>query len=220
MRYLLSRAKFRWWALCAAMSCALQAAPGHAATISATGNLAQDDSVATFTFTLSAADNVTLRTFSYAGGTNGAGTAISAGGFDPTLALFDDAGNLLMSQDDATPECSGVDSDPVTSECFDVLLTTSLAAGSYLVAITQFDNHALGPTWADGFSQSGANFTAIFGCAAGQFCDVDTDSRTSFWAADVSSASLVAAVPIPSMIWIWFPLLAGLMRARSLRAAD
>ncbi|MCK6370905.1 MAG: DVUA0089 family protein [Gammaproteobacteria bacterium] len=133
----------------------MQAAPGHAATISATGNLAQDDSVATFTFTLSAADNVTLRTFSYAGGTNGAGTAISAGGFDPTLALFDDAGNLLMSQDDATPECSGVDSDPVTSECFDVLLTTSLAAGSYLVAITQFDNHALGPTWADGFSQSG-----------------------------------------------------------------
>jgi len=194
-------------------------APAGAASLSFTGNLAQDDSVATFAFAVSAPGQVTLRSFSYAGGVNGAGAAIAAGGFDPGVALFDAAGLLVLSQDDATPECDGVPNDPVTNDCFDVRVVTNLAAGDYLVAVTQFDNAALGPDLAAGFSRTGANFTSVFGCSAGQFCDVSAESRTSFWAVDVSGDS-VAVVPAPAVGWLLGGVVAalGLVRRPAARA--
>ena len=105
-------------------------------------------------------------------------------------------GLLLLSQDDATPECDGVANDPVTNDCFDVRVVTNLPAGDYLVAVTQFNNAALGPDFAAGFSATGAAFTSVFGCSAGQFCDVSADSRTSFWAVDISGDA-VTVVPVP-----------------------
>ncbi|MEO8224491.1 MAG: DVUA0089 family protein [Gammaproteobacteria bacterium] len=191
------------------------AGPTQAATLSFGGSLVQDDSVGTFSFTLSDPGTVTLRTFSYAGGTSGNGAVISPGGFDLGLSLFDGGGNLLLNQEDATPECDGVASDPVTNECFDSLLVTALAAGDYLVAITQFDNRAMGPSFANGFSQTGANFTAIFGCVNGQFCDVDADSRTAAWAADVSG---VTVVPAPAAGWLLGSAIGFIGVARGRRA--
>jgi len=194
-------------------------ATAGAATLSFTGNLTRDDDVATFGFVVTAAGTVTLRSFSYAGGTNGAGAAVPAGGFDPGIALFDAAGLLLLTQDDATPECNGVPNDPLTNDCFDVNVVTELAAGNYLVAITQFNNEPLGPDLAAGFSKSGADFTSVFGCSAGQFCDVSAESRTSFWAVDVSGDG-VAVVPAPAAGWLlgWALAGVGLLRRR-LRAA-
>lgn len=193
--------------------------PSAAASLSFTGNLAQDDSVALLGFTVAAPGSVVLRSFSYAGGVNGAGAAIVAGGFDPTIALFAADGLLVLTQDDATPECDGVANDPVTNDCFDFNIVTELAAGNYLVAVTQFDNAALGPDLAAGFSQSGASFTAVFGCVAGQFCDVSAESRTSFWAVDVSGASVQAAVPAPAAGLLLGTALAGLGLARGRRRA-
>jgi hypothetical protein len=179
------------------------ATPAGAASLSFTGNLAQDDSVATFAFAVTAPGAVTLQSFSYAGGVDGNGLAIAPGGFDPAVALFDAAGLLLLQQDDATPECDGVANDPLTNDCFDIRIVTSLAAGEYFVAVTQFNNEALGPDFAAGFSKSGAAFTSIFGCTAGQFCDVSAESRTSFWAVDVSGDGVAAAVvPAPAAGWL------------------
>ncbi len=108
-----------------------------AAALSFTGMLDADDAVQTFTFTLSAPGSVTIQTWSYAGGSNAAGTLIPQGGFDPGIALFDELGSLLVSQDDAAP--GDVPADPLTNEQFDVYLVTALAAGTYSIAITQFD---------------------------------------------------------------------------------
>jgi hypothetical protein len=193
-------------------------ATAPAASLSFTGNLAQDDSVALFGFTVAAPGNVTLRSFSYAGGVNGAGGAIPAGGFDLTISLFDGAGLLLLAQDDATPECDGVANDPVTNDCFDVNLVTSLAAGDYLVAVTQFNNAALGPDLGTGFSQAGATFTAVFGCVAGQFCDVSAESRTSFWAVDVTGDAVQAVVAAPAAGLLLATAIAGLGAARRRRS--
>lgn len=204
---------------CLAVGLAAAPLPAAAASLSFTGNLAQDDSVALFGFTVAVPGSVTLRSFSYAGGSNGAGAAIVAGGFDPTVSLFTASGLLVLAQDDATPECDGVANDPVTNDCFDVNLVTELAAGNYLVAVTQFDNAALGPDLAAGFSKSGANFTAMFGCVAGQFCDVSAESRTSFWAVDVSGDSVLAAVPAPAAGLLLGTALAGLGLARWRRRA-
>lgn len=186
-----------------------------ATTLSFSGSLAQDDAVATFTFAVTAPGTVTIRSFSYAGGVNGAGNLIPAGGFDPGIALFSTGGTLLLTQDDATPECDGVPNDPLTNDCFDVRAVTVLAAGDYLVAVTQFNNEALGPDFAAGFSKAGANFTNAFGCSAGQFCDVSAENRTAFWAIDVSGEA-VTAVPAPAAGWLLGSALAGagLLRRR------
>ncbi len=169
-----------------------------AAALSFTGTLDADDAVQTFTFTLPAPGSVTIQTWSYAGGSNAAGTLIPQGGFDPGIALFDALGTLLVQQDDAAP--GDVPADPLTNEQFDIYLVTALAAGTYSVAITQFDNVAIGPGFANGFSQAGAgSFTAAFACSNQQFCDVDAVNRTGFWATDVTGTTVV---PLPGTIWL------------------
>ena len=184
----------------------------QAATVSYTGSFLQDDNIQSFAFSLAAPGVVTLQTFSYSGGTNGAGAVIAAGGFDPTVTLLTSSGTLLLFQDDATPECNVVAADPVTGECFDVYLTTVLGAGSYLAVLTQFDNHAIGPNLANGFTRSGTgNFTAIFGCAPGIFCDVDADARTGAFALDITTPTVV---PVPAAAWLFAGGLAALTRFR------
>jgi len=56
--------------------------------LSYTGDLADPESVFTTTFTLTATANINIATWGFGGGTNAAGAAISAGGFDPMVSLF------------------------------------------------------------------------------------------------------------------------------------
>jgi hypothetical protein len=60
--------------------------------LSYTGSLSSPQSVLEATFTLTASDTVTFQTWGFGGGTNAAGQAISAGGFDPLIALFSGSG--------------------------------------------------------------------------------------------------------------------------------
>lgn len=183
------------------MHCALALAlisgvgSAQAADFSFTGSFTQDDDVQLFNFLVGATSTVTLRTYSYAGGTQADGNVVSAGGFDPILALFDSTGGLIVQNDDGI----GVPVDPVTTFGFDTLLSTSLAAGSYTVSVMQFANSALGPTLSDGFNLDGTgNFTSISGCS--NFCDVGGNNRTGEWAFDVlnvESAVTPPMTPIP-----------------------
>src|SRR5258708_37293009 len=56
-------------------------------TISCTGNLSGPENVFTDTF-VALGSSVTVQTFGFGGGTNAAGQAIPAGGFDSLVALF------------------------------------------------------------------------------------------------------------------------------------
>ena len=159
--------------------------PALAANFSFTGNLAADNDVALFNFTLAAAGDVTLRTLSYAGGTNAAGTSIAAGGFDPIVSLFFGTGSpaLLLNAND---NGFGVAVDPGTGNAFDALLEAfALPAGDYTVALTQFANFANGPTLGDGFLGGGI---AAF------------DGRSSAWALDILGASSASVVPLPGTL--------------------
>ncbi|HEX8442322.1 MAG TPA: hypothetical protein VF631_01610 [Allosphingosinicella sp.] len=113
-----------------------------------TGTLQTANEVLFFDFTVSGQSNVTLRSYSYAGGTNARGQSIPAGGFDPILALFDAAGALVGQNDDGG---SNVPSDPTTGLNFDVFLQRSLAPGNYRVAVSVFPNFAVGPNLSNGF---------------------------------------------------------------------
>ena len=72
----------------------------NAANFSFTGNLSTPNEIQTFNFTVGLPSSVTLRTWSYAGGTNADGAVIVRGGFDPILALFDSTGALIDQNDD------------------------------------------------------------------------------------------------------------------------
>ena len=175
----------------------------HGASFSFTGAFSTDDQFQLFNFSLSSTSTVTLRTWSYAGGTNQAGTMIPQGGFDPWLSLYDSLGNLLQSVDNGT--CLQVGTDSVTGACFDSFISQSLGAGTYKLYLTQSDNGPAGTMLSDGFTQTGQPaFTAPFGCGNGTFCDANGDNRAPKWALDidnVTSASLPSSgVPEPGTI--------------------
>ena len=119
------------------------------------GTLTTANDVLHFDFTVTSNSQVTLRTYSYAGGVNSAGQTIAAGGFDPILALFNAAGALINQNDDGG---SNVPADPTTGAHFDTFLQTLLPAGSYTVTVMAYSNFAIGPNLSNGFRNSG-NFS-------------------------------------------------------------
>ena len=125
-----------------------------AGPITVSGNFAQDEDVVLIPFTVPTLGVVTIRTTSFADGSTG---------FEPVLTLYDSAGNLLLQ--DATggtvPAGCGLRSiDPTSGYCLDALIQSPLNAGSYTLALTEWDNIPGGPTLADGFPQTGnGNFT-------------------------------------------------------------
>lgn len=180
------------------------AGTASAASFSFTGNLASDDDRVGFGFTVGAASTVTLRSYSYAGGTMLDGTIVAAGGFDPILSLFDATGTLIDTVDDG-PE--PVPADPVTGARFDTHFVEALAPGDYQVFVSQFNNFANGPTLSDGFLYDGApTFTSTFLCSNGRFCDVTGDNRTSFFAFDIDGVETAVVTDPPGVV----PLPAGL----------
>ena len=166
-----------------------------------TGTFAHDNDVQLFNFTVGATSNVTVRSWSYAGGTNAAGTTIAEGGFDPILAVFNSSGVLIGQNDDGG---SSVSADAVTGQRWDTFLQiTNLAAGSYTASVMQYDNFANGPNLSDGFREDGnISFTQrLTGQTSGNFWDVTDHERDSHWAFDilnVAQASTVSSVPEPS----------------------
>jgi hypothetical protein len=160
-------------------------ASASASAVSFTGNLGGDNDVQLFSFTIASVSDVTLRTWSYAGGVNAAGALIGNGGFDPVLALFFGSGDgaILINQYD---DGFGVSVDAGSGNAFDSLADlSSLLAGTYTVALTQVANFANGPTLGDGFLGAG---NPGFG------------GRTGAWALDIVGVDTAAAVPEPATL--------------------
>ncbi|MFN7918408.1 MAG: DVUA0089 family protein [Vicinamibacterales bacterium] len=199
-----------------------------ASTISFTGTFTADDDVQLFTFDLLTAGTVTITTFGYAGGTNGAGSTIAAGGFDPDIAVFQGTGpsaSLIGVNSDAG--CGTVNADATTGACWDSqLVLTLLPAGTYTLALTQYANLALGPLLSDGFGQVGnGNFTGpMFLGTVGSFIDANLAQRTGAWAVDIGGVNSAfvnggpAPVPEPaSMVLLASGLAAAFGYRRRLR---
>jgi hypothetical protein len=181
---------------------------------SAAGTLAQDDEVRLFALHLPGPAHVTLRTLSYAGGTDVLGTAVPRGGFDPVLALFDAAGMLLAQDDDGGAD---VPADALTGATFDSFLHLVLPAGDYTLALGQFDNLARGPSLADGFERSGqGSFTTGFGCPDAQPAFNDVSGVAGCGRTGAFAIDMLAEIPEPaSAALLLAPALAlGLRRRR------
>jgi len=210
--------------LCLVGVACLSVGVASASSISFTGAFTTDDQLEIFLFTAPSA-SFTARTWSYAGGTNANGQVIRAGGFDPVLSVFDATGGLtpsspLIGTNDDNPSAAV---DPTTGNAFDSLLAigTLNAGHTYALILTESDNNPNGPTYGDGFSESGnGDFTAAeFGCGGTAFCDATPAQRTGNWAVDidgVGSAQDITAggVPEPGTLLLLSGGLAGLALLR------
>ena len=187
-----------------AMAVALSAASSDASAIdySFSGTFTDDADVQLFDFSVGAESIVTLRTLSYAGGTNAAGTVIARGGFDPILALFDHSGFLIDQNDDGGFRVRG---DTITGAHWDSYLRTVLDPGDYTVSIMQYANFARGPFLSNGFQ---GPYTTHFRDNAGNL-------RDGHWAFDLLNVNAAAAIAANSPASVpepgtWLVLAVGL----------
>jgi hypothetical protein len=200
-----------------------------AAAFSFTGTFNQDDDVRVFNFDLTSPSAVTLKTFSFSGGTGADGSVIPAGGFRPVLSLFSSTGMLLDSV--SSEACGPQMPDSVTGLCGDPFLLQSLSAGSYKVALTEFFNVPIGPNLSDGFLQAGTgNFTGpTCSVPGGAFLDtasIDCGQRTNVYALDIlgvdNAVAAASAVPEPATFLLLVPaflLMAVVARQHSVRSS-
>ena len=185
-----------------AFGVALVSPPARAASVTLQGTIGTDDAIQLFNVTVATAGVVDIRSYGYAGGTASTGTVVSRGGFDTILTLFDSAGVFLTDNDDG----AGTATDPLTGLAADARITTNLAGGSYILALTQYDNFSIG-NLADGFGETGnpnftadPNFTLGGACPGNMFRDISgtpAHCRTGNWALDFVNVSSVTPVAVP-----------------------
>jgi len=159
--------------LCGSSAC-------FAGTVDFSGVFGADDNVVLFTYTVQNTGLVNVFTTSYA-----------TGGFQTVLSLFDS--NRLFQFDN---NGFGTATDAALS-------WNSIAGQQYIIALTEYDNLAVGPTLDDGFTEQGnGNFTATlpFNLPApgGSFLLPGGEQRTANWAISFSSPDpTLAAAQVP-----------------------
>ena len=194
----------RSWSWVLAVVLAASTLSAHAAALFFNGSFVDDDLQFSASLTLSAADTLAVRSFSYAGGSSASGVAVAGGGFAPVFSLFDGAG-LLLQRDagsgHSTAACIG-NVDAASGFCWDAGFTAALVAGNYTLVLTQDGNGPNGSTLADGFSQTGtADYTGqdYLGIPGRRFVNVDSGQRDGHWAFEAASAVLTPVSEPPTL---------------------
>lgn len=185
------------------------ATASQAATLSRQGIFDTDDQLFELSFDLLAeGDVLSLRTYSWGGGTNAFGASVAEGGFAPVVTLFAaaDAPPVVLQQGSAQPACV-TPPDSISGFCWDISFSQPMAAGRYTLVLSQ-DGNLPGATLTEPFSMAGTgNYTAPYALGSDpdpRFYDVTGVRRSGHWALDVGAASLV---PEPATWAVW---LAGL----------
>ncbi|MDT8998424.1 DVUA0089 family protein [Paucibacter sp. APW11] len=198
----------------AALALSLGLGSAQADSRSYSGSFQTDDELFTTSFTLTGDDLFSAISYSFAGGSNAAGSSIAAGGFAPVLALFEDQLGLVQLVRGSSTVCgAGSAIDPQSGFCWDARMSVSLTAGHYTLVLSQDGNEPLGQLLSDGYSQSGVpDYTGQFylGQAGQHFVMVDGSQRSGAFALDIQAA----AIPEPASAALLSLGLLALLRRR------
>ena len=165
------------------------------------GALGNQGQVLEASFSLTSATNLTIYTTSYGGGANANGTTATAGGFMPSLVLYNSAGNYVASQLPSSPMGK---MDPATGLNGDSYLTMmNLAAGNYIMALSDVfvQQPATATNLSDGFINYGGGTT---------FSDVQGNLRNGNYSLNITGPS-AAAAPEPATFWLMVPALGAVV---------
>ncbi|MBV9223143.1 MAG: DVUA0089 family protein [Acidobacteriaceae bacterium] len=165
------------------------------------GALGNQGQVLEASFSLTSATNLTIYTTSYGGGANANGTTATAGGFMPSLVLYNSAGNYVASQLPSSPMGK---MDPATGLNGDSYLTMmNLAAGNYIMALSDVfvQQPATATNLSDGFINYGGGTT---------FSDVQGNLRNGNYSLNITGPS-AAAAPEPATFWLIVPALGAIV---------
>lgn len=170
----------------------------HASSYFFNGTLDSDDGLEFFRVVIGADSTLTATTLSFGGGTAFSGQNVSAGGFAPVLALFDQAGLLQQLSVGSAGSCVGT----ANSQCWDATLTSMLTSGFYTLVLSQDGNVPMGPTLTDGYLFANNAFytgTLFLGDPSKKFIGADGSQRTGSWALTIEGAYATASlVPEPA----------------------
>ena len=220
------------------------AARANSASLSYTGTLANAQSTFTLVFTVGGgtAQNVDFQTWGFGGGTNAAGSLISAGGFDPLLALFSGSGGgasfINGTADNELNFGSFVGCGPAgtvpfsngDSVCGDINMPLMLAPGTYTLVLS--DANYVPNAFSDN-GTLGEGFTDLTG-GVFQTCDFNSldvmscITPSANWAFDVTDATganlgvpASSSTPEPGSLFLFgtgLLVLAWMARRAKLRA--
>lgn len=182
----------------AAAALALAVSGAQAADASFTGQLVHDTDLVRIDFTLAQAANVDFWTDSWQAGLN----------FDPTLSMFDTAGNLIATGDD-TPDVSQLHAG---QGGYDSHIAQALGAGHYSLVLSASGNDPLGPTLAEGFSLAGTPPILLSEWNQPSYDINKNDQKGGFWELRLSGTTSATAVPEPAPLLM---MLAGFVLAAS-----
>jgi hypothetical protein len=164
------------------------------------GTLSNQGEVLEATFSITSASNLTIYTNSYGGGTNANGTTATAGGFMPSLVLYNNAGSFVAGETFPSPIGR---TDPATGLNGDAYLSrTNLGAGTYILTLSDFlvQQSATATNLSDGFINFGSGTT---------FSDVQGNLRTGNYSLNLSTSSTTPSVPEPATFGLMIPALVG-----------
>ena len=186
------------------------------------GAFTHDDDQFRVLFTILNSGNVSVQTWSYAGGTDALGNVVSEGGFAPVVSLFDADGNLLLfDQGGIAPNACGPRNTETNGLCLDGYMSELLNAGEYQLILTQQDNLPNGPTLLDGFIRDGqGDFTGpSFLGIPGSFIDPALNQRSANFYLTIDSVDSASPTPEPSTAILFiagaFVTTAGMRRLRA-----
>ena len=197
--------KFRQAALGLALL-TLGAQSATAGSFSFTGDFTHDEDVRLFNFSILANSSaVVVKTLSVDGGTNAAGNPIVGGGFETYLALFKADGEAITDTSNKT-----LGNDAL------ITIVGTLLAGNYIVALTQYDNIALG--------NLGDGFAADLGLASFSGAPFSVFGGDGHWAVDItfvdSANPAGVGIPEPASLALTLTGLAGLGMSTRRRQAS
>ena len=175
-----------------------------------TGTLANQGTALEATFSIAAASQLTIFTTSYGGGMNANGTTAAAGGFMPSLVLYNAGGNFVAGPTFPSPNGN---MDPTTKINGDSYIKTgNLMAGTYILTLADVlvQQSPSATNLSDGFTNLGGGTT---------FADTSGNVRNATYALNITGANGGGpgpAVPEPATFWLAAPVLgmAGLWMRR------